>query len=60
VPGGVLIVNVTNPAAPFAQAYFALLGWPRTMVVEGDKLYMPAGPYGIYNFDLDTFNLLEN
>jgi hypothetical protein len=58
VPGGLLVVNVQTATAPYAQAYFPVQGWPtRTVVANGD-VYMPAGSYGMYRFDIDEFNLL--
>jgi hypothetical protein len=60
VPGGVLVMNVQNATAPYAQAYFALQGWPTRFVLGADDLYIPAGPYGMYRFDLDAYNLLED
>jgi hypothetical protein len=59
VPGGLLVINVQDATAPYAQAYFALQGWPSDFVVANADVYIPAGPYGMYRFDLDAFNLLE-
>jgi len=58
VPGGLLVMNLDNPAAPFASAYFPTRGWPWRFHIDGDDVIAPAGRYGIYSFDLDTFNLL--
>ena len=55
-----LVLNIDDASAPYAQAYFATRGWPRDIVVDGDDLLFAAGRYGIYKFDLDTFNLLVN
>ncbi len=57
VPGGILIVNIGNPQSPFAQAYYPLNGWIRRFIVNDDTIIIPAGNYGIYQFDLDGFNL---
>ncbi len=57
VGGGVLLMNTSNAAAPVAQAYFPYRGWGAQFVVDGDDLVVPAGPHGIYRFDLDTYNL---
>ncbi|MEO1271384.1 MAG: hypothetical protein AAFX99_25095, partial [Myxococcota bacterium] len=58
VPGGLLIMNVSNPASPFAQAYFPLRGWGNKLKVHDDTIYFPAGRYGLYSFGLNSFNLL--
>jgi hypothetical protein len=58
VPGGLLVMNLDNPAAPFASAYFPTRGWPWRFLIDGDDVIAPAGRYGIYSFDLDTYNLL--
>jgi hypothetical protein len=52
-------MNLDNPAAPFAQAFFATRGWPREINIEGRQIIFAAGRYGIYAFGLDTFNLLS-
>ncbi|WP_373044793.1 beta-propeller domain-containing protein [Vulgatibacter sp.] len=57
VPGGLLVFNLDNPASPWPQAYFATKGWPQEIVVDGRKIVFAAGPYGIYEFDLDESNL---
>lgn len=58
VPGGLLVMNVRDAAQPYPQAYFPTLGWPRKLVVEGQDAMFAAGRYGLYRFDLGTFNLL--
>jgi hypothetical protein len=57
VPGGMLVVNVADATNPHAQAYFPLRGWPRDLDVDGNNVYFAAGPYGLYTFDADTYNL---
>ena len=59
VPGGLLIINVTNPSAPFPQAYFPTRGWPQEILFEGDNIMFAAGRYGVYRFAADSFNLLS-
>jgi hypothetical protein len=59
VPGGLLLFNLDDPARPFAQAFFATRGWPHDIQVVGRQIVFAAGRYGIYAFDLDTFNLLS-
>jgi hypothetical protein len=58
VPGGVLVMNIANAAAPYPQAYFATLGWPQSISFSDAKAMFAAGRFGIYEFDLDLFNLL--
>ncbi len=58
VPGGLLVLNIDDAAHPNAQAYFATPGWPSAFVIDGERVLFAAGQYGIYDFDLDTFNLL--
>jgi hypothetical protein len=53
-----LVMNLSNPALPFAQAWFPTRGWSRTFTVRDNRLVFAAGPFGIYEFDLDVFNLL--
>jgi hypothetical protein len=57
VPGGLLVINLDDAAAPFAQAYFPTRGWPRDIMVEGDDIYFAGGLYGMYKFGLDETNL---
>ncbi len=59
VPGGLLVFNLDQPTAPYPQAFFALRGWPTGLLMEGRKIIVPAGPYGIYQLGLDDTNLLE-
>lgn len=59
VPGGMLVVNVSDATNPHAQAYFPLRGWPRDLDVDGDTVYFAAGPFGLYTFDADTYNLQQ-
>ena len=58
VPGGLLVVNLDAPANPYPQAYFPTAGWPQKIDIAGDRAYFAAGRYGIYDFDLNTYNLL--
>lgn len=58
VPNGMLLVNIEDPATAHAQAYFPLRGWPRGVQLDDGKIRVPAGPYGIFTFDTDTYNLL--
>ncbi len=58
IPGGLLVVNLDDVTAPFAQAYFPTKGWPRAFEATTTSVYFAAGPYGVFSFDLDEFNLL--
>ncbi|NLN63460.1 MAG: hypothetical protein GX146_11360 [Myxococcales bacterium] len=58
VPGGLLIVNLDNVKAPFAQAYYPLQGWDFAYQVADQRAVLCAGRYGIQDFDLDEANLL--
>lgn len=58
VSGGLLVLNTSNPASPFAQAYFPTTGWPTRIVGHDRDIYLAAGRYGMYRFGLDSFNLL--
>jgi hypothetical protein len=57
VPGGMLVMNLDDAAAPYAQAYFPMGGWPYRVVQAGRDVYFPAGRFGIVRFDLDEINL---
>ena len=57
VPGGMLVLNLEDPADPHAQAYYPLRGWPRDVTVDGTDIYFSAGRYGLYTLGLDTQNL---
>lgn len=59
VPGGMLVVNLDRIERPFAQAYFPVIGWPSDVAVNRDEVYLPAGRYGVFTLDANTFNLLE-
>ncbi len=58
VSGGVLIVNTEDASNPHAQAYFPTTGYGSTMLLDGSDLIFAAGPYGIYRFGSNTYNLL--
>lgn len=57
VPGGLLVFNIDDPAAPWPQAYFATQGWPRNIAIDGRSIVFAAGLYGIHAFDLDESNI---
>lgn len=58
VNGGLLVVNVEDPAKPHAQAFFRTIAWPSEVYFDGQEAMFAGGPYGIYRFDTDVFNLL--
>jgi hypothetical protein len=58
VSGGLLVVNVSDPTRPAAQAYFPTLAWPNQIYFDGHEAMFAGGQYGIYRFDTDVFNLL--
>jgi hypothetical protein len=58
VSGGLIIMNVQDPVAPYAQAYFPTPGWPQDILFERGNILLAAGRYGIYQFDASAFNLL--
>lgn len=57
IPGGLLVVNIDTPTAPYAQAYFPTRGWPRDILVDGSDIYFAGGYYGMYKFGLNETNL---
>ncbi len=59
VPGGLLVMNLDNPAAPFAQAYFPTKGWPRDIHIHNNDIFFSAGQHGLYRFDLNETNLTQ-
>jgi hypothetical protein len=59
VSGGLLVFNVKDAAHPTAQAYFPTVGWPQSMLFDGNEIVFAAGPYGVYRFDADVYNLLS-
>jgi len=57
--GGVLVYDLADPTEPTPQAFFATQGYPSDVVVDGRRILVPAGRYGIYAFDLDESNLIH-
>ncbi len=54
---GYLLFNVAQPAAITAQAYFPSNGWSNSLLIQGSLAYLASGPYGMFQFNLDTINL---
>src|SRR5262245_34646721 len=59
VSGGLLVFNVEDAAKPVAQAYFPTVAWPNSIFFDGSEAMFAGGPYGIYRFDTNVFNLLK-
>jgi hypothetical protein len=59
VPGGMLVVNARDPAAPYAQAFFPYSGWNRRVSYDGARILVASGPYGLFRLDATTENLLR-
>ena len=53
-----IAIPETVAAHPTAQAYFPTVGWPQSMLFDGNEIVFAAGPYGVYRFDADVYNLL--
>jgi hypothetical protein len=58
VPGGILVVNVDDASAPYAQAFFSVVGWTNDIEFDNGRIYLSTGRFGIYEMNADTFNLL--
>lgn len=59
VPGGLLVVDVSDATKPKAQAFFPVIGWPGDIVFDGDSILFGAGQYGVYRLDAGVSNLLS-
>ncbi len=57
VPGGTLVLNFEDATAPYAQAYLPLQGWPQRTVLHEGRLFIPAGRFGLYGFNLNDYNI---
>lgn len=51
---GILVVDVTNGAAPKAVSFYRTLGWASGFELAGTSAYVPAGSYGTYRLDLSA------
>ena len=56
---GLLLFDINQPQAPFAQSYFAASSWGGGITVVGDTAYVPAYSAGIYQFKLSDANLTK-
>jgi hypothetical protein len=55
---GFLLYDIRQAQGPLAQAYFPAANWGSGVTLVGDEVYVPAGFYGIHQFNLATVNLL--
>jgi hypothetical protein len=44
---GLLVYDLTNPAAPVFQSFSRTQGWITDVVVDGNQAFVPSGPYGV-------------
>ncbi len=58
VGGGVLLMDLSDPAQITPQAFFPVNGWGASFTLEGDTLYAAAGRFGVYALPLAERNLL--
>ncbi len=49
---GILVVDVSNPAAPQGVCFYRTLGWASGIEFAGTTAYVPASNYGVYRLDL--------
>jgi hypothetical protein len=56
--GGLLVINVQEPSKPFGQAFLPITEWASDIQFDLGNFLISAGPCGIYQMDLSTFNLL--
>ena len=49
---GMLAVDVSNPDQPQGQHFLRTLGWATHVAFQGDRAYIAAGNFGIYEMDL--------
>lgn len=59
VSGGLMVMNLSDSATPYMQAYFPTPGWPQDILFEQNDILIAAGRYGIYAFDAEDYNLLD-
>jgi hypothetical protein len=49
---GILVVDVTDSAAPKGESFYRTLGWASGIEFAGTNAYVPADSYGTYRLDL--------
>lgn len=60
VGGGILYMNTMDASAPTAQGFFPYQswGWSLRTIFDGDRIVIPAGRFGVYEYALDEFTLV--
>jgi hypothetical protein len=58
VPGGLLVMNLDDPTTPYPQVFFSVSAWPEEVIVDGRRIYLAGGLFGLYVLDLDAFDML--
>jgi hypothetical protein len=55
VPGdGMLMTDVSNPAAPQGQKFLRTLGYASSLEFAGHDAYQSSGNFGVFNMDLSA------
>jgi hypothetical protein len=49
---GIFSYRVTDPAQPVFEQFFRTQGWSQDIVVHGNKVFVPAGYFGVQTFEL--------
>ena len=57
--GGLAVIDVSDPAAPVARAFFQAKGALSHFALDNRELLIAAGQYGVLQLDLDADNLLD-
>ena len=58
VPGGLLVVDVSDAESPQAAAFYPTRGWPRAFTLVDNDVVFPAGRFGLYRLPFDAYNLI--
>lgn len=56
VPGGLLVLDLDDPASPHQQAFFATRTSIDRIAIDGRSAFFAGGRFGIQSFDLDASN----
>ncbi len=54
---GYVLYDVRQATAIVAQSYFPSSGWSNSLLIQGNLAYLASGPYGMFQFNMDTTNL---
>ncbi|MBI2390835.1 MAG: hypothetical protein HYV09_14690, partial [Deltaproteobacteria bacterium] len=57
IPGGLLMVDMTNPARPEARAFFRF--WQGNVLFDGGEILVPAGRWGVHQLPVGGANLFR-